>query len=66
MTIDIFLDGDQIAQALKIPKKEIRRYVKEYGLPAFQSHPPTGPWRARPESLQKWAVEFEQRFLKKR
>ena len=61
--MDIFLDGDGIARALKIQKHEIRRFVREYGMPAFQLRPPSGPWRARPESLQRWAEEFEKMVL---
>jgi hypothetical protein len=64
--MDIFLDSDGISLACKIPKKQIQKYVREFGLPAFQENPPTGPYKARPESLERWAIKHEARFLPKK
>lgn len=58
----IFLDTEEIAEKIKISTRDIKRYVRKYGLPAFQEKP-GGKWRAREETLQKWAVEFEKKYL---
>lgn len=60
----VFLDANEISHVCKINKKKIGYFVKHYGLPAFKdTDGETSPWKARPESLKKWAEEHEGRFL---
>jgi len=60
--VDIFLDGNQISVALKIQKRDIPYYVKEYGMPAFKEKD-NGTWKAMKKDLYHWAVEYKGRFL---
>lgn len=62
----IFLDSVGISHVCKINTKKIGYFVKNYGLPAFKdSDGKNAPWKARPESLKKWAEIHEKRFLNK-
>ena len=62
----IFLGTKEIANLLKINPQRIGYYVLEYALPAFKEHDgETAPWKARRESLEAWAAEFEQKMLAK-
>ena len=50
MQMPIFLNSEEIAETVKIGVREIRRYVAEHGLPAFQDRPGCR-LKARRESL---------------
>ena len=62
MERDIFMSSQQIAETLKIRRRDVGKYVREYKLPAFQEKP-GGKWKAREDSLQTWAAEHEKRFI---
>jgi hypothetical protein len=62
MVDPILLNAKQISEVLGIGVREIRYYVEEYKLPAFQERP-GGKWKARRESLNVWAEEHEKKYL---
>jgi hypothetical protein len=62
MAAAIFLNTEEIAEAVKISTRYIKRYVKEQGLPAFQERP-GGKWCAWEETLRVWAAAFEKKCL---
>ena len=62
----IFLNSQEIAEALRINKREIAYYVKNESLPAWKDgEGKNSRWKARHASIEKWAVNYEAARLAK-
>lgn len=56
--------AEAIAKAIGESRNAVPALVESRGLPAWRKDG-KGPWRARPESLDKWLADEEARELKR-
>lgn len=52
----IYRGAQEISMATGVPFREVPRYVRDHGLPAFK-YPGTKRWLALPEDLRDWLAE---------